>query len=101
MSLSWSGLGKASLELRQGVKVLFPGNLAFPPEETGGIGPKVAVCSVCNALEKPSVPLQHCLISFPLAVPLCELLTLPHGLLGILYKLPYFVISLLGVRQLV
>ena len=56
-SLLRNGLGKASLGLRQeGVKVLVAGNLAFLPQETGGIGPKAAVCSVCDALEKPSVP---------------------------------------------
>lgn len=73
-----SGLGKAILELWQGLeggKVLIPGNLAFPPEVTGVISPKAAMNSVCNACESPCF------------------LFVPHGLISVLLTLSYYMID--------
>lgn len=61
----WQGLGRGWGQSLEGVKVLVPGNISSPSEETGVISSKVAVCSVYDALEIFYASLgQHSLISF-------------------------------------
>lgn len=83
----------------EGVKVSVPGNLAFPHKETGVMGPKVAMCLICNAVETSCVPfVQHLLISLLLAsshgvtVSADSALFLPQ-------KYSYSLISLLGRKD--
>lgn len=78
-----------------------PWELAFPPEETGVIIPKAAVCPA-GALEiTPCLPVRHCLLSVLLTqshrMTLCPLQS--NVPLETAYKMLYCLISLLGISH--